>query len=106
MAFCVPGKLTQGVMLSGNLWHFACQATDSELRLAHSEEHIAYIETSGPEDWACGDNFFSEATPVAARTATGCTVQVRAAYSQHLIHKAVAVVYEWFLAEAALVPHL
>ncbi len=57
----------------------ACQATDDELRLAHSADHIAYVDgPPGPDDWVMGDNFFSEATPVAARTAAGCTVQARA----------------------------
>ena len=59
------------------------QASDAELRLAHSVEHIAFVDgPPGPDDWVYGDNFFSEATPVAARTAAGCTVQVRSGLPQ------------------------
>ena len=58
--------------------HFGLQASDAELRLAHSQEHIAYVDGPPEEDeWVYGDNFFSEATPAAARTAAGCTVQAR-----------------------------
>ena len=53
------------------------QATDEELERAHTAEHVRHI--SGPRkegDWLMGDNFYSELTPVAARYAAGCSVQV------------------------------
>ena len=53
------------------------QATDEELQRAHTAEHVRHI--SGPrkdDDWLMGDNFYSELTPVAARYAAGCSVQV------------------------------
>ncbi|KAK9831462.1 hypothetical protein WJX81_007773 [Elliptochloris bilobata] len=69
------------------------QASDSELRLAHSVEHIAFVDgPPGPDDWVYGDNFFSEATPVAARTAAGCTVQAVEAVLSGAVSSAFAVV--------------
>ncbi len=53
------------------------QATDEELVLAHTEAHVRHID--GPpkgDEWQIGDNYYSAATPLAARTAAGCTVQV------------------------------
>ena len=57
------------------------QATDAELRRAHTEAHIEFV-SSPPrsDDWLMGDNFFSPATPLACRLAAGCTVQVRPAW--------------------------
>lgn len=56
----------------------ACaQATDEELQRAHTAEHVRRI--SGPpkaDEWLMGDNFYSEVTPIAARYAAGCSVQV------------------------------
>lgn len=69
---CCPIQVTQSYDT------YCLQASDAELRLAHSQEHIAYVDGPPEEDeWVYGDNFYSEATPVAARTAAGCTVQVR-----------------------------
>lgn len=56
------------------------QATDGELLLAHSPDHIAEVEggfdpEAGP---AVGDIYFSAGTAHAARTAAGCTIGVRA----------------------------
>ena len=76
-----PGRAGPLCLYTGPLPHRAClrQATDDELRLAHSADHVAYVDgPPGPDDWVVGDNYFSEATPVAARTAAGCTVQVGA----------------------------
>ncbi len=53
------------------------QATDDELMLAHTESHVRHID--GPpkgDEWLIGDNYYSPLTPVAARMAAGCTVQV------------------------------
>ncbi len=53
------------------------QATDEELQRAHTAEHVRHI--SGPrkkDEWLMGDTFYSELTPVAARYAAGCSVQV------------------------------
>ncbi len=59
------------------------QARYDELVLAHTEAHVRHID--GPpkgDEWQIGDNYYSAATPLAARTAAGCTVQV-ACYSPH-----------------------
>lgn len=53
------------------------QATDEELQRAHTAEHVRHV--SGPpkdDEWLMGDNFYSELTPIAARYAAGCSVQV------------------------------
>lgn len=53
------------------------QARDDELVLAHTEAHVRHIDGPPKDDeWQIGDNYYSAATPLAARTAAGCTVQV------------------------------
>lgn len=55
----------------------AVQARDDELEQAHTEAHVRHIDGPPKEDeWLIGDNYYSAATPLAARTAAGCTVQV------------------------------
>lgn len=45
--------------------------------LAHTEAHVAHIDGPPKDDeWQIGDNYYTAATPLAARTAAGCTVQV------------------------------
>ena len=54
------------------------QATDAELRLAHTAEHIAAVEAGyDPEaEPPVGDIYYSAGTAVAARTAAGSTIAV------------------------------
>ncbi len=66
-----------GLRLLRDMCFTHTQATDEELQRAHTAEHVRHI--SGPrkdDDWLMGDNFYSELTPVAARYAAGCSVQV------------------------------
>jgi acetoin utilization deacetylase AcuC-like enzyme len=54
------------------------QATDAELRLAHTAEHIAAVEAGyNPEaEPPVGDIYYSAGTATAARTAAGSTIAV------------------------------
>lgn len=57
---------------------WSLQATDAELRLAHTAEHIAAVEAGyDPEaEPPIGDIYYSAGTAAAARTAAGSTIAV------------------------------
>ncbi|CAL8468789.1 g8330 [Coccomyxa elongata] len=69
------------------------KARDDELVLAHTEAHVRHVDGPPKDDeWQIGDNYYSAATPLAARTAAGCTVQAVDAVCSGQVQRAFAVV--------------
>ena len=68
---------------------WSLQATDAELRLAHTAEHIAAVEAGyDPEaEPPIGDIYYSAGTAAAARTAAGSTIAVSLTAPDQLVDR-------------------